>query len=231
MGAFDSSVAPFTVALTVMGLIALAEVFGALFGVMPSALLDGLLPDFDFDADLDVDGDIAAGGDAHGLPQTAGPFTALLNWLCVGRVPILILIVAFLTSFGITGWVVQGIAISLFGFPLWTWLAVAPALTVAIPSTRWLGLGLAWLIPTEETEATSRQSFIGRIAVVVGAASARKGLPAEAKLADKFGQTHYVRVEPDGDDVFEPGAEVLLVTQNGSVFRAVRNTNAALSRS
>jgi hypothetical protein len=209
-----------------MGFIALAEIVGAVFGVMPSAFLDGLLPDFDFDADADMhivhDGAV--------VPQSAGPLATLLNWLCVGRVPVLILLVAFLSAFGITGWVVQGFAVNALGFPLWTWLAAMPALIVAIPSTRWLGLSLARLLPTEESEAISSRSFIGRIAIV-GSASARQGLPAEAKLTDRFGQTHYVRVEPDGDYVFEPGTEVLLVAQNGGVFRAVQNTSAALSRS
>lgn len=232
MGAFDASVAPFTAALTLMGLIALAEIVGALIGVMPSAFLDGLLPDFDADGDSPighVDYATHSGGD-HNLPQSGGFLAWLLNWLCIGRVPVLVLLVAFLTAFGVTGWAVQGFAVGFFGFPLWNWIAVVPALVVAVPSMRWLGLGLARLIPSEESEASSTTSFIGRIAVV-GAARARQGLPAEAKLTDQYRQAHYVRVEPDGDFVLEPGSEVLLVTQVGGVFRAVPNTNTALSRS
>lgn len=224
VSAFDASVVPFTAALTLMGLIALAEIVGALIGVMPSALLDSLLPDFDPDSGLD----------AEALALQQEPGTGLLNsflgWLCVGRVPVLILLIAFLVSFGVTGWVVQGVALQLIGTPVWTWLAAIPALVVAIPATRWLGLALSKIMPKEETEASSVEGFVGRIATVA-AATARKGMPAEAKLTDGFGQTHYVRVEPDGEDVFEPGAEVLLVKRKGSVFRAIRNTSIALSQS
>lgn len=226
MSAFDASVVPFTAALTLMGLIALAEIIGALIGVMPSALVENFVPDLD----VDLDGSMNA--EAPALPQgTAGGFlTAMLNWLCVGRVPILILLVAFLAAFGVTGWVVQGFANQLIGTPVWAWLAAVPALFVAVPATRWLGLAFAKVMPKEETEASSVEGFVGKIAIV-SAGTARTGLPAEAKLTDGFGQTHYVRVEPDGEDIFEPGVEVLLVKRNGSVFHAIRNTSAALSQS
>ena len=56
------------------------------------------------------------------------------------------------------------------------------------------------------------------------------GQPAEAKLQDRFGQTHYLLVEPDDEaGRFVEGDEVLLVQGSGSRFRGIPNPHAALS--
>jgi hypothetical protein len=81
----------------------------------------------------------------------------------------------------------------------------------------------------EESDAVSTQSFVGKIAVVMRG-EARKGFPAEAKLRDLQGATHYVLVEPDEENaVFPAGSEVLLTEQAGAVFRAIINPSRALS--
>jgi hypothetical protein len=81
----------------------------------------------------------------------------------------------------------------------------------------------------EESDAVSRDTFVGKVAVVVRG-EARKGFPAEAKLRDLTGATHYVLVEPDEENAVLPaGAEVLLVEQAGAVFRAIMNPSRALS--
>jgi hypothetical protein len=83
-------------------------------------------------------------------------------------------------------------------------------------------------MPKDETEAVAETSFIGRIAVIT-LGNASPGNPAEAKLRDKFGQTHYVMVEPDeSDERFENGTQVVLVNQQGAIFKAIRNKSDAL---
>ena len=105
----------------------------------------------------------------------------------------------------------------------------SPAVIVAVPSVRVIGTGLAKLIPKDETTAVSTDSFVGRVATIT-LGTARKGEPAQAKLTDRHGQTHYVMVEPDSEDtVFEAGDSVLLIEQAGPRFVAVANTNAALT--
>ncbi|MEM7170782.1 MAG: YqiJ family protein [Pseudomonadota bacterium] len=241
---------PFAVALGVMLLIALMEGVGLLFGIAFSGIVDALLPDFDVpdfdipdvDIDLDMDADVelempsAGGAGLHGPDldgteiATPGPFTQFLGWLTFGRVPALVLLVAFLTGFGLSGLAVQSVAGGLAGFYLPAWLAVIPALLVAFPVTRWLGLGLAKIMPKEETEAVSRTSFIGKIATIT-LGEAKQGLPAEAKLKDHYGQAHYIRVEPDDPaTTFPTGSEVLVVRQSGSIFRVIENTHAVLSK-
>ena len=159
-----------------------------------------------------------------------GWLSSVLGWLCVGRVPVLVLLVAFLTAFGLVGLSLQSIAHGLVGGHLPVVIAIAMAWLLALPPTRWLALGLARIAPQEETEAVSTLSFIGRIAVITGGV-ARRGLPAQAKLHDEHGQAHYVLVEPDADDVtLATGVEVLLVSQVGNGrFHAIANDNAMLS--
>lgn len=237
-GVFDPAVAPFAVALVLMLVIALAELAGALMGLAPSGFLDSLLPDIDTDIEADVELDATLGGSAGALdadaisaPEApgAGPLSTILGWLCVGKVPILVLLIAFLTAFGLSGYVIQGALAGLLGFTLPAGLAAIPALFTAVPATRASGLVLARLIPKEETDAVSRKGFVGRIAVVIRG-EARHGAPAEAKLTDSHGLTHYLLVEPDlADAVFTTGDAVLLVREAGGRYRAIENPNPVLT--
>ncbi len=231
---FAPETAPFAVALLLMGFIAVLEIGGMLIGLSPSGALDSLLPEIDLDADLDLEADFAGGpfdADAPSVPDApgAGPLSQILGWLCVGRVPILVLLVAFLTSFGIAGFVLQGIVKGAAGFAVPAALAVVPALFIAVPATRFAGLGLSKVMPKEQTEAVSSKSFVGKLAVIIRG-TAKRGLAAEAKLTDGFGQTHYVLVEPDNEDEsFDQGAEVLIVRRAAGVFRVIANANPVMS--
>ena len=217
MDFLNPAVAPFTIALMIMAMLAVLEIAGLLFGVGLSGLLDSALPDFDADADADApDADVGA----------LGAFSA---WLSIGRVPLLVLIVAFLTGFGLAGVIGQSAVKSMLGFYLPVPLAVIGALVMALPVTRHLGLALARLVPKEETDAVSQDSFVGRTAIVIRG-EAKPGFPAEAKLRDKAGTVQYVLVEPDETGTsFAQGAEVILVERKGPVFRAIMNTLPALS--
>lgn len=229
---------PFAVAIGLMFVIALTEATGTLFGMSPSGLIDQLLPDVDVDADVDVDVDAnlnldagAIDGEVAGAGEPQGFLSQLLGWLCIGKVPVLVLLVAFLTTFGLMGFFIQGVAASIVGFHLPTILASIAALVLALPPTRWLALGLSRIMPKEETEVVSTRSFIGRIATVTRGV-ARVGEPAEAKLRDRHGHTHYVLVEPDdAGAIFESGTEVLLTAQSSAArFVGIANNHALLSK-
>ncbi len=229
---------PFAVAIGLMLVITLVELIGTLMGMPASAAIDSVVPEFDVDIDadldLDVDGDISAGPlDVDGIldAPSPGPLSQLLGWLCVGKVPVLVLLVIILTAFGLTGFAVQGAAGTLLGAPLPAWLASIPAFLIALPVTRHLGLGIAKIMPKEETEAISQRQFIGKVAVITQG-HAKSGLAAEAKLTDKFGQSHYLRVEPDDAEVIlNQGTEIIIVRQSGAIYKAIENTNAAMSDS
>jgi hypothetical protein len=239
MELFHPALIPFTAALIVLGLIATLELVGLLFGVAFSGLVDSALPDIELDADADFEMDAELGGDGGPLHvdgpdmpdmPSAGPLSQFLSWLCVGKVPVLILLAAFLLGFGLTGLTIQETVQGVLGFYLWPILVAVPAFMVALPTTRYLGLSIAKVMPKEETDAVSRNAFIGAVATVIRG-EAELGKPAEAKLRDVNGTTHYILVEPDQTGLkFEQGNEVLLVKKSGSIFQAVINTNPVLSR-
>jgi len=238
---FSPATTSFAVAICLMLLIAVMELVGALMGMSPSSAVDSLLPDVDTGLDGDFDAVIAADfeGDAIGgafegdapatpNPGTAGPLSHVLGWLCVGKVPVLVLLVVFLTAFGLLGFLIQGLSRGMIGVPLPEIVAVVPALIGGFVTTRFAGLTLAKLIPKEQTEAVSRTHFIGRVATITSG-EARRGLAAEAKVTDRFGQTHYIRVEPDNEsDRFPEGANIIVVRQSGSVYYAILNTSTAM---
>lgn len=220
---------PFAVALGVMLVLSAIEIFGLVIGVGFSSLIDSVLPDFDFELDLDLDVDTAFDPEADIDVPSMGPMAHILGWLCLGKVPTLILLLIFLTAFGLSGLLVQSLAASVLSFYLPTSLALLPALLIGIISTRVFGKALAKIMPKEETDAISSDTFVGRIATVIRG-EATVGTPAEAKLEDEHGLTHYLLVEPDVDDeTFVQDDEVLIVQVYGSRALAIRNTHDVLS--
>ena len=224
---FHPALTPFSIALIIMAGLAALEILGLLFGTGFSSLFDGLSPDVDLDLDLDIDADV----DGPDMPDLdgAGPIAQFLSWLSVGKVPILVLLVAFLTSFGLIGMIGQHIIKNSLGFYLHGAIAAGLTLVLALPVTRHLGLAIARIMPKEETDAVSRNTFVGKVATIIRG-EAKFGQPAEAKLKDNVGTIHYVLIEPDNeDDRFTQGDEVILVEQAGAVYRAIANTSSALS--
>lgn len=238
MDLFVTALAPFTIALLLLAFIAVLEILGLLFGVAFSSLVDSALPEFEVDGEVDLQmeataADISAPLDIDG-PNTVeaasiGPLSHLLAWLCVGRVPVLILFAAFLMGFGLSGLIIQNTVQGLLGFYLWPIIVAIPAVFIALPVTRYLGLTIAKIMPKEETDAVSSDTFIGQVAVIIRGI-AEIGKPAEAKLKDIAGTTQYILVEPDEADVqFNQGDEVLIIEQRGAVFKVIANIHQALS--
>ncbi|QTA90780.1 YqiJ family protein [Desulfonema magnum] len=217
---------PFAIALGLMVGIGLLEGVTTLLGFGASSFIDSFLPDMDVDvdADMDIDADVGDIGAPNALSN-------LLSWFNIGRVPVLVLMVLFLFGFGMTGLIIQSAAHDITGQLLPGLLSSALAFGVAIFFVKFSGMAVAKIIPKDETEAVSETSFIGRIAVIT-LGTAKQGHPAQAKLRDQYGQTHYVMVEPDTEkSIFETGSEVLLVRQAGAVFYAIPNTSSVLAES
>ena len=214
---------PFAIALTVMVGIALLEGVALLLGAGLSHFLDALLPGHDFDFHTDFHGDI----DASEVPAVA-PLSRFLGWLRVGKVPILILLVIFLTAFGLIGLGIQTFVNNSLGFLLPGIVAAPISIALTLPVVRVVGGGLEKIMPKDETSAVSESSLVGRIATIT-IGTAKKGSPAEAKVRDQHGLTHYVMLEPDEEGViFESGSSVLLIRYEGNVYGAIENTNKTL---
>jgi hypothetical protein len=199
----------FSVALLVMLVVAALEAVGMVLGAGLSHAADALLPDIDHDAHPGVDG--------------------VLGWLHLGKVPMLILLIILLTAFGVVGLALQVVTRAMFGFYWPGAVAAVPALAAALPAVRLLGALYLKVAPRDETTAVSEDALIGRVAVIT-LGEARTGAPAEGRLRDQHGQTHYVMVEPDLEaETFPAGTEVLLVKRAGARFFGIRNPSAALS--
>lgn len=195
---------PFTVAALLLVAIAVVEGLALLVGMSLSGWLDHFVPDA-----------------AHGVEGAADSW---LGWLHVGKVPILVLLVILLTAFAIVGYALNALVHETLGFYPPAPVSAVAAFLGALPVVRVSGEAIARLIPRDETSAVSFESLVGRIAVIVNG-TARVGYPAEARVKNEHGQTLYVRVEPDGENLqLGPGESVLLVKQiAGSRFLAIIN--------
>lgn len=213
---------PFSVALVLLFGIALLEGITTLIGFGFSQFLENLLPDADIpDMDIDVDADIGM--------ETSSILTRLLGWIKIKGVPMIVVLVVFLTVFSLSGFIVQAIIKSIAGFYLPWFIAMLPAFFITIPIVKVSSLLMSKFVIKDETSAVKTETFVGKIAVIT-LGNAAKGVPAEAKLTDNYGQVHYVRVEPDEDDeVIEQSTEVVLVKKQGHIFKAIKMPDSKLT--
>ncbi len=204
----DPANLPFAAALAVMVLIVLIETAAVLLGAGFSGLLDGLAPDLNMDADVSV--------------AAPSAFAQVLSWLRVGEVPLLMLLLLALTVFGLSGLLIQLAVRANTGSLLPPLLAAIPACFISLSLVRVLGGLLGKYMPKDETAAVSAQSLLGRNAVIL-AGTAKAGSPAQAKVHDQHGLAHYLLAEPEQEgDIFAAGEQVVLVSQQGAVFKAAR---------
>ena len=197
---------PFGVAIAVLVAVALIEGVGMLLAASPSSWVENLLPD--------VDGD--------------GALEQMLGWLHVGKVPMLVLLILFLTGYALFGYSLQMLAHGVVGSFLPAAVAGVIALPAGVATVRSLGALLSHVMPADETTAVSEQTLIGR-AGVVSAGTARKELAAQARIRDAHGRTHYLMVLPDIDgEEFPEGTQVLIVGKAGAFWRCIANPHPEL---
>ena len=218
---------PFAVAIVLMIAIAVLEGATSLLGHGLSQLIDGFLIEVDADADAGFGSSNSIDGEPF---ASENALSRLLGWLHVGKVPVLVLLVVLLTAFGLAGYLIQALVLRIVGVPLPATVASLPAALSSLAAVRTLGGAIGRLLPADESDAVSAETFIGRIAHIVRGV-ARRGSPAEAKLVDQHGATHYVLVEPDSEgDEFTAGSDLLIVARAGSVYRVIRNMSAAMRK-
>jgi len=214
---------PFVISLAVMLAFTVIEVLSASMGMGLSEMVDSMLPEFDANIDIDVDAD---------LSDVSGPtdsLSKLLAWFRIGEVPVIMLFIVFLTGFGISGLTIQYIMVSISGITVPVYIAVILAFLTAMPTVRVCGGLLGKYMPKDETYVVSEDNFIGMVATLT-LGHAEAGKPAQAKLMDKHGQTHYILVEPDNSaNVFKQGEKGLIVSKNGALFKIIVADNAAMT--
>ena len=195
---------PFGASLAVLVGLSIIEGAGLLLAHSPSQMLESLMPDVPNGAD--------------------GP----LGWLHIGKVPLLVLLILFLSGFALSGYVLQASIQSISGQLLPAWLASIPAFLTGLSTVKGVGGVLAKVIPQDESSAVSEQTLIGRSGVVIQGV-ARDGMAAQAKVRDSYGRAHYVMVEPDLiEETFAEGSDILLVKKVGARFKCIHNPHPAL---
>lgn len=205
------------VSLTIMIMIACLEGVTTVIGMGVSNMLETFIPDIDADVDLD-----------HSDITATGILSKVFGWFRVGQAPFLIILIIFLTIFGLVGLTLQSVCIKTTGFLLPGLIASAIAFFISLPLVRFFTGIIIRVMPKDETEAVDEKSLIGRVAVIT-LGKATKNSPAQAKLKDKFSTTHYVMVEPDIDDEeFVQGDQVLIVRQTSAGYKAIHNSVSAL---
>lgn len=215
---FASENLVFTIALLLMLLIGILEVVALVFGASMASSLDSFLPEVELSPHTEV-----------GQLEADSALSRFFSWLRIGEVPLLMLLVVFLLSFGLVGLLLQSIMQSVFGLMLSGWLAVPIVWVISLPAVRLGGSILQKIMPRDETSAVTSDSLLGRIAIIT-LGNARVNYAAEARVKDQHGYQHYVQVEPDDPtDVLEQGTEILLLTRSGVIYKAIKNHNPHLS--
>jgi len=218
---------PFSVALLVMLGLTVVELVGLLTGSSVNDMADGLI-----DADLDGPPSASHGLDAVSHDAGTSLWARFLGWLHVGRVPVLMVLIVWLTVFGLCGLLLQELLRQILDHTAPSIIAAPLVFVATLPLVRLSVAGLARVIPKDETSAVDPRSFVGLTAVIVGG-TARAGLAAQARLTDRFGTSHYLLVEPeDAEDRFAEGSVVLIIRElSGGRWAAIPNPNPSLTDS
>ena len=192
---------PYVLSLGIMIGIAIIEMVTAIAGIGLFSFVDNMLPDFDMP---DVD-----------MPDVDMPLhLSAVFFLHIGKVPMSILLVVFLTLFGLIG-----AALQLWVFHGYSNLAVLPlTLAVSVLILNRIGLVLTRIVPSTETYVVSDDDLLGCVAkIIIG--TARADNPTSASMVDKYGERQKIMVLPLYDDgVFTKGQKVLLIEKKGSYF-------------
>lgn len=221
----DAAFAPFTLALALLvGLLGLELVALLLGGSLMAG--DGEL-DMDVDVapeigDLDLDLDINVDADAFEIaevePEVAPDVSpaGLTSWLGIGKMPFMIWLAVLLMGFGLSGMGLQIALRNLIGADLPAVWAAIPAGAFGLWFARGFGAVFARLLPKTETEAVSERMLARRRGLITQGTAAR-GRPAEVRVADRYGNFHYLRAEPlqDGETLAQ-GTEVLVLRNRRS---------------
>ena len=181
---------PYLFAISFVLLIGLLEIISLIFGHFLSGALDAHLEHYD--------------------ALTSGNIGQALHYLNIGRIPALIVLCLLAGFFGLFGILLQHGWVTLWQAPLSNLLLAPVSFILAVFAVHYSGKIIAPWLPRDETTALAEDEFIGSMAIITGH-SASAGTPREGKFTDKFGQTHYVLLEPEAGKEFKKGDKVLII--------------------
>ena len=184
----------FGIAIMLMLLLGILELASFMLGGI-NEWVDDFLPDSLTDTQAEI-----------GLNYAdSGVVIRFLSWLYVGKLPLLMLVVIFLATFGLLGYSLQYALHQFSGFYLQGGVAAVIVWFASLPLVRMAAAGVYHIFPKDETTAVT-----------------------QARVKDGYGQQHYVMVEPDDDNALMQGETVLLISLQDNLFKAIKNPNGNL---
>jgi len=169
--------------------------------------------DFDADADADADHDVDSDHDADGEGEGSGHgslFTAL-TWLGVGKVPLSIILMVLLMTWGSIGFATNVLARDLFGHPgQLLGLSLPLALIGSLLITGGISKAIVRFIPLNETSARRRHELLGCVGEAIFSIDQVSGV---VSVRDEHGDLFQVscRTRADAADAIPKASRVKLV--------------------
>lgn len=190
MDLFSDYNSPYLFAISLVLFIGLAEVISLICGNFLSGAID---------AHID-----------HGDFFSTGHVGQFFHYLNIGKIPALVVLCLIAGFVGLFGLFFQHLCVQYLQAPLSNWLLTPLCLLLSGFCTHYTGRLLAPWLPRDETSAITEDEYIGCMALITGpGASAQR--PCEARLTDKFGQAHYLLVEPEEGKQLKRGDKVLII--------------------
>lgn len=208
--------APFISAIALVAGLVILEIIalllgGSIFGIEADAPDADFAAEADFSLDDGFDFDADASADAE-LDQVTGADGAggILGGLGIGEAPIILWLAGVATSFGVSGFLMQSGLNAVFGAMLPAMAAGLIAVAPGLIGGKYIARMIARLAPKTETTAVSQRHLGGRLGVVVQG-TAEAGRPAQARVTDRHGANHYIRVVPRDPNLKIPSGTDVIV--------------------
>lgn len=198
----------FSISLCLMLFLTITEAVLLILGSSSQGLLEQFLPD-----QLN-----SHSAELQSVEQSSA-FMSLLEWLYLGKIPLLVWFVIFLTVYALFGFIGQSLIYSFSHHYLYIWIAAPASLILSMPFVRISAQIIAKILPQDQSTAIRSEELIGRTAIII-LGEAKPNSPAQAKVKDQFGLTHYVFVEPETDAVYAQGQQVILTEKTTIGFKA-----------
>ncbi|MCO8044569.1 YqiJ family protein [Acinetobacter bohemicus] len=197
----------FSISLSLMLMFAALECVLLILGGGSQNILEQFWPHDAVQADIAVE-------------QNPGILFKVLDWLYIRQLPFFIWLIIFLTCFGLSGFLIQGI-FEYFSNQLFNvWIITPACLLLCMPVVRWWAMLATKVIPQEETTALYSDELLGCKAIII-LGEAKLNSPAQAKVRDPYGHTHYVLVEPEQNHILQQGQIVVLTQKTKNGFQAI----------
>jgi membrane protein implicated in regulation of membrane protease activity len=163
--------------------------------------------DADADADHDADTDHDTDSDSENEAQ-ASPVLAIVSWLGVGKVPLSIVLMVFLLTWGAAGLLCNLLLVSRGAMA--AAISLPMALMAAVLVTHWVSWFIGRYLPLYETTAKRRHALLGATGEAILPIDQRFGM---ASVRDETGDLYQVPCRAD-DPPIPKGSTVKLVSYN-----------------